>query len=105
MASLGNRVTLRDPIGTRAGGQTSDLLVNDVPWDVYSPQSSSVKGILNKVAKKHSQVHGGGVIVDLSGTGLSVADFGSDPLMRVNNSIRSWGKNSTLGDLKFFGGP
>ncbi|MFE3329358.1 RHS repeat-associated core domain-containing protein [Streptomyces sp. NPDC059176] len=103
MASLGNRVVLRDPVGTRAGGQTSDLLVNDVPWDVYSPTNSNVNGIINKIAKKHSQVHGGGVVVDLSGTGLSASQF-DGALGRVNNQIRSWGKDSFIGDVRFFGG-
>ncbi|MEU9887499.1 hypothetical protein [Sphaerisporangium sp. NPDC051011] len=90
-------------MGTRAGGETSDLLVNGVRWDVFSPTSSSVKAILNKVAKKHSQVHGGGVIVDLSGTGLSASDF-ANALARVNSQIRSWGKDSFISDVKFFGG-
>ncbi|WP_460038331.1 CdiA C-terminal domain-containing protein [Streptomyces cavourensis] len=103
MASLGNRVVLRDPFGTRTGGQTSDLLVNDVPWDVYSPTSSSMNAIINKIAKKHSQVHGGGVVVDLSGTGLSAYQFGG-ALGRVNGQIRSWGKDSFISDIRFFGG-
>lgn len=34
MADLGNEVLLRAPVGTRAGGGTSDLLVNGVAYDV-----------------------------------------------------------------------
>ncbi|MEV7618109.1 RHS repeat-associated core domain-containing protein, partial [Streptomyces sp. NPDC089799] len=103
MASLGKKVELRDPVGTRAGGQTSDLLVDGVPWDVYSPVSTNPKAIINKVAKKHSQVHGGGVIVDLSGTGLSASEF-DGALVTVNSLIRSWGKDSFISEVIFFGG-
>jgi hypothetical protein len=102
MAGLGNRVTLRDPIGSRAGGQTSDLVVNGVPWDILTPTSDSVQAILNKAAKKHSQVHGGGVLIDLSGTNLSAADFGN-ALARINGQIRSWGKQP-ISAVDFFGG-
>ncbi|MET9362330.1 RHS repeat-associated core domain-containing protein [Streptomyces sp. NPDC006632] len=103
MASLGKKVELRDPVGTRAGGQTSDLLVDGVPWDVYSPTTTNPKAILTKVAKKHSQVHGGGVIVDLSGTGLSASQF-DGALVRVNGLIRSWGKDDFISEVLFFGG-
>lgn len=104
MASLGKRVVLRDPEGTRAQGRTSDLLVDGVPWDVYTPHpDTAVKAIVNKVAKKHSQVHGGGVIVDLSQTRLSASEF-DGMLVRVNNQIRSWGKTSFISDVRFIGG-
>lgn len=81
---------------------TSDLLVDGVAWDVYSPTSRSVNNILTNVAKKHSQVNGGGVIVDLSGTGLSAGQFGN-ALARVNGMIGSWGKQP-IGGLEFIGG-
>ncbi|EYT82199.1 hypothetical protein CF54_14865 [Streptomyces sp. Tu 6176] len=103
MATLGKKVELRDPVGTRAEGKTSDLLVDGVPWDVYSPTSTNPKAILTKVAKKHSQVHGGGVIVDLSGTGLSANQF-DGALARVNGMIASWGKSSFISEVLFFGG-
>jgi RHS repeat-associated protein len=104
LAAQGGDTLLRDPVGTRAGGATSDLLVDGIRWDVYSPTSDSVKSILAKVAKKHSQVHGGGVVVDLSETGLSAADFGN-ALWRVNRMIASWGKDKQpLSGVEFFGG-
>ncbi len=37
MADSGRVVTLRPPMGTRAGGGTSDLLVDGVRYDVYTP--------------------------------------------------------------------
>jgi hypothetical protein len=103
MASLGNKVELRDPVGTR-GTATSDLLVNGQQWDVYSPTSSNVKNVLTNIAKKFSQVNGGGVVIDLSGTGLSEADFGN-ALGRVNGMIRSWDPSNTpISGIVFFGG-
>ncbi|SDY42005.1 RHS repeat-associated core domain-containing protein [Micromonospora pattaloongensis] len=102
MAARGGNVVLRDPVGTRSGGMTSDLLVDGVAWDVYSPTSGSVNNILTNIAKKHSQVNGGGVVVDLSGTGLSVGQFGN-ALNRVNGMIGSWGKRP-IGGLEFMGG-
>ncbi|PZG23436.1 hypothetical protein C1I95_03235 [Micromonospora craterilacus] len=102
MAARGGNVVLRDPVGTRSGGMTSDLLVDGVAWDVYSPTSRSINNILTNVAKKHSQVNGGGVVVDLSGTGLSAGQFGN-ALGRVNGMIGSWGKQP-IGGLEFMGG-
>lgn len=102
MAARGGNVVLRDPVGTRSGGMTSDLLVDGVAWDVYSPTSQSINNILTNVAKKHSQVNGGGVIVDLSGTGLSAGQFGN-ALGRVNGMIGSRGKQP-IGGLEFIGG-
>ncbi|MCA2186575.1 RHS repeat-associated core domain-containing protein [Nonomuraea cavernae] len=99
----GYDVLLRDPTGTRAQGNTSDLLVNGVRWDVYTPTGKTVKNILTNTAKKHSQVHGGGVIVDLRGTGLSAADF-DNALARVQGMLRSWGRDPNgITEIKFFG--
>ncbi|MFD2768308.1 RHS repeat-associated core domain-containing protein [Micromonospora eburnea] len=98
-----SRVILRDPVGTRAGGMTSDLLVDGVNWDVYTPTSGTVKSILSKVAKKHDQVHGGGVIVDLAEVDLSAEQFGDNALIRVKGFIRSWGGQPMRG-VEFIGG-
>jgi RHS repeat-associated protein len=103
MAARGSHVVLRDPVGTRTGGMTSDLLVDGVRWDVYSPTTGSVTNIIGRIAKKYSQVHGGGVIVDLSRTGLSTADF-DNALARVNGMIRSWNRSEFIRELIFFGG-
>ena len=68
---------MRDPVaGAARGSGTSDLLVNGVQWDVYSPVSSNPSAIISAIAKKGSQVPGGGVVVDLSGTSVSAADLG-----------------------------
>ncbi|MGW0806050.1 golvesin C-terminal-like domain-containing protein [Nonomuraea sp. NPDC002799] len=103
LSDEGYDVILRDPAGTRQEGNTSDLLVNGVRWDVYTPTGKTVKNILTNTAKKHSQVHGGGVIVDLRGTGLTAADF-PDAIARVRGMLRSWGKDPNgIGEIKFFG--
>jgi len=55
MADLGNDVVLRAPVGTRVGGGTSDLLVNGVPYDVYTPITSNPNRIVSALASKNSQ--------------------------------------------------
>ncbi|WP_406637274.1 hypothetical protein [Amycolatopsis sp. WGS_07] len=106
MASDGARVELRDPIGTRAEGQTSDLVVDGVLWDVITPKTNIVKNVVSRIAGKYSQVHGGGVIVDLGPSGLTEADFGgaAKALDWANSMISSWGKGPLLSGVKFFGG-
>ena len=63
-------VVLRDPVGSR-GTATSDLLVDGVQWDVYTPTTGNVSRIVSAVASKGSQVQGGGVIIDLSRTSVT----------------------------------
>ena len=76
MAKLGYKdVQLRAPVGTRAGGETSDLLVNGELWDVYSPLTKSPDRIVGGTAAKGSQVHGGGVIVNLRNTSVSAEEL------------------------------
>ncbi|MCO5973359.1 CdiA C-terminal domain-containing protein [Actinoallomurus soli] len=77
LAAQGHEVILRDPVGTRAGGMTSDLLVDGERWDVYTPKSSNPNRIVSAVASKGSQVHGGGVILDLSQTSVTPEDLGN----------------------------
>ncbi|MEU0316764.1 DNRLRE domain-containing protein [Nocardioides sp. NPDC006273] len=84
MASLGRNVELRDPAGAR-GTATSDLLVDGMQYDVYTPTSSNPNNIIRGIAKKGSQVQGGGVVLDLSQTGVTRADLG-DIMARVANS-------------------
>jgi hypothetical protein len=55
------------------------------------------------VTRPWTQVNGGGVVVDLSDTGLSSADFGDNALSRVNGFVNSWGGNP-LSDVIFYGG-
>ncbi|QQT26618.1 hypothetical protein [Sphingobacterium spiritivorum] len=64
----GYRVFLRRPVGTRTGGKTSDLVVNGINYDVYTPQTSNVNRIISAVASKNSQTTG--VVIDLSNTSV-----------------------------------
>jgi YD repeat-containing protein len=94
-------VVLREATGI---GRTSDLLVNGTPYDVYTPaEGTSVRNILSRAASKWTQVDGGGVVIDLSNTGLSAADFGSDALAKVNSFINSWG-GTPISNVTFYGG-
>jgi hypothetical protein len=100
LAAEGKNVILRIATGE---GRTSDLLVDRVEYDVYTPQAGTpVTKILNSVARKWTQVNGGGVVVDLTQTGLSEADFGN-ALARVNGFIRSWG-GTLESAVVFYGG-
>ncbi|MFG1610898.1 RHS repeat-associated core domain-containing protein [Actinoplanes sp. NPDC049265] len=85
MAARGSKVVLRDPVGPR-GTATSDLLVDGVQWDVYTPTTGNVSRIVSSVASKGSQVQGGGVVVDLSRTSVS-----ADQLANIQARIAGTG--------------
>jgi hypothetical protein len=85
-------VTLRSPVGTRGAGGTSDLLVNGVPWDVYTPTTGNVNAIVSAAARKGSQVPGGGVIIDLSNTTVT-------PAQLANIQARVAGTGSRVGTV------
>ncbi len=83
MQSLGKDVVLRAPQGTRAGGATSDLLVNNVNYDVFTPTSNNVNRIISAMAKKNSQTTG--IVLDLSKTEVTASQLGN-ALQRVQGS-------------------
>ena len=83
LKDLGNDVTLRIPQGTRTGGKTSDLLVNGVNYDVYTPITSKPYNIISAIASKNSQTTG--VILDLSKTSVTPNQLGNI-LNRVNGT-------------------
>jgi len=83
MKNLGNDVTLRIPSGTRAGGNTSDLLVNGVNYDVYTPTTNKASNIIGAMAKKNSQTTG--IVLDLSNTAVTESELG-DALKRVRGA-------------------
>jgi hypothetical protein len=86
MTGQGYRVELRDPLGTTAGGLTSDLVVNGKNWDVYTPTTGNVSRIVSAGASKGSQVQGGGVIIDLSRTSVT-----ADQLANIQARIAGTG--------------
>jgi hypothetical protein len=81
LADSGDNVVVRQATGV---APTSDLLVNGVPYDVYTPTTGSVDRIVSAVASKGAQVDGGGVIIDLSRSPLTSEQLG-DILPRVQN--------------------
>lgn len=95
MAERGNDVVIRQ--ATTGAGRMSDLLLNGVPYDVYSPTTASVDRIVSAVASKGSQVAGGGVVIDLSGSSLTAADLG-------NILPRVQGVTSQFSDIIVVGG-
>ena len=79
------------------------MLVNGVQWDTYTPEAgTSIRNILSETAGKWTQVRGGGVVIDLSNTGLQASDFGN-ALARVNGFVNSWG-GTPLSGVTFYGG-
>lgn len=75
MASLGKKVQLRQPVGTRADGGTSDLLIDGERYDVYSPKTGNPARIVSAIAKKNSQAEG--IIVDLSDSPVKSDQLGN----------------------------
>jgi RHS repeat-associated protein len=71
LAAQGRNVVLRQASGV---GRTSDLLVDGVPYDVYTPTTGNLDRIVSAIASKGSQVNGGGVVLDLSESPLSGVD-------------------------------
>lgn len=75
MSNLGNNVTLRVPKGTRADGCTSDLLVNGINYDVYTPITKNPSRIISAIAAKKDQATG--IILDLSQTSVTIEQLGN----------------------------
>jgi Contact-dependent growth inhibition CdiA C-terminal domain len=94
LADGGDTVLLREATGV---GRTSDLLVNGVPYDVYTPTTGNIDRIVSAVSSKGSQVQGGGVIIDLADSPLTTAQLG-DILPRVQ------GVTSQISDIRVVGG-
>lgn len=96
MANLGNDVVLRPPVGTRADGGTSDLLVNGINYDVYTPTTNNPSAIIRAITKKNTQTTG--VVLDLSSTTVTVDDLGNI-LARVRGAIEKNGGTCNINDI------
>lgn len=96
MANQGNEVILRPPTGTRAEGNTSDLLVNGVNYDVYTPKTNNPDNIIKAIAKKNNQTTG--IVLDLSNTKVTADELG-DILARVKGCIEKGGKSCNINDI------
>ena len=75
LAGRGRNVVLRNPVGTRAGGGTSDLLVDGVRYDVYTPKTKNASRIISAIAKKNDQAEG--IVLDLAESPVSLSDLGN----------------------------
>ena len=96
MASMGNDVVLRPPIGTRAGGATSDLLVNGINYDVYTPITTNPDAIIRAITKKNTQATG--IVLDLSQTTVKEEELGNI-LARVRGAIEKSGGICNINDV------
>ncbi|WP_241826895.1 RHS repeat-associated core domain-containing protein [Streptomyces graminilatus] len=88
VASQGNKVVLRDPPGdggTR-GIDTSDVLINGVQGDIYSPSSGNMDRISGAISKKRNQVDGGYVILNLKNSPVRAGDVDVNSLLNRVNS-------------------
>jgi filamentous hemagglutinin len=84
LAALGYHVVLKPPVGRRSSsGETADLFVNDVPYDIYSPRTLSAKNIVSEAAHKGNQARG--VVLDLSQTTVTREALGN-VLLRVQRA-------------------
>lgn len=86
MKRLGHEVTLRIPTGTRAGGKTSDLVVNGKSYDVYTPINNNPGRIISEMAKKNRQTTG--IVLNLSRTNVTASELGN-----VLNRVRGGWSN------------
>ncbi|MEO5726951.1 MAG: RHS repeat-associated core domain-containing protein [Byssovorax sp.] len=75
MSERGNDVVLRPPVGTRAEGGTSDLLVNGMRYDVYTPMTANPARIISAIAKKNGQAEG--IVLDLSASSVTRDQLGN----------------------------
>jgi len=90
----GRTVVLREAPGEV---RTSDLLVDGVDYDVYTPQrTTSLDNIVRAISKKRTQVRGGGVVLDLSESELTGVD--AEQLLR-----RVRGLTSNISDIVIIG--
>jgi len=96
MKNLGNDVILRMPQGTRAGGGTSDLLVNGVKYDVYTPITENVNRTISSMAGKNSQTTG--IVLDLSKTSITAEQL-ANALERVKGIVEAGGKTCNINDI------
>jgi filamentous hemagglutinin len=64
LAAYGNQVELRAATGN---ARLSDLLVNGVSYDVYTPKTTRIENILSAIIGKNNQAQG--VVVDLRNVG------------------------------------
>lgn len=97
LAARGHNVVLRPPVGTRAAGGTSDLLVNGARYDVYTPTTANANRIISAIAKKNTQAQG--VVLDLANTPVTSGELGN-----VLGRVQGAGATNIV-DIIILGGP
>jgi len=74
LAKKGHNVVLRLPVNIQ-GVRTSDLLVDGIPYDVYTPKTINPNRIISAIAKKNSQAQG--IVLDLTETEVTISQLGN----------------------------
>ena len=74
LADKGHHVVSRLPV-TQMGVRTSDLLVDGIPYDVYTPKTINPSRIISAIAKKNSQAQG--IVLDLTETEVTPNQLGN----------------------------
>jgi filamentous hemagglutinin len=74
LVDKGHHVVLRLPV-TQIGVRTSDLLVDGIPYDVYTPKTMNPNRIISAIAKKNSQAQG--IVLDLTETEVTLEQLGN----------------------------
>ncbi len=67
-------MVLRLPVNT-PNVRTSDLLVDGIPYDVYTPKTINPNRIISAIAKKNSQAQG--IVLDLTETEVTPIQLGN----------------------------
>ncbi len=80
----------------RVDGDTSDLLVNGINYDVYTPTTPSISRIISAMAKKNTQTTG--IVLDLSLISVTTDSLGN-ALARVQGSIEAGGPVPNITDI------
>jgi len=96
MTQRGHDVILRTPVGTRAAGGTSDLLIDGVRADIFAPVTGNASRVVGAILRKNSQLPGGGsIVLDRRNTTLSAADF-SNIGARLSGAANKAGVNLNI---------
>jgi hypothetical protein len=80
LSQQGRNVILRSATGL---GRTSDLLVDGIAYDVYTPTTSNVNRIISSIAHKNTQATG--IVLDLRSSSVTVDQL-RNALIRVRGA-------------------
>ena len=83
-------------------GRTSDLMVNGKSYDIYTPQTNSVRSIMNAILKKNDQATG--IVLNLSNTTVTRGDL-VNLMVRMLRAQQAVGKTLNIDDIIIYDAP